>query len=108
MRVINEQPIDKQNCVYKATIILGPYEEYIYDIFFPFDFPPLVYTYGLEPNLERDLDWETTRYTIRFNNRGNKELRFLAIVKPAQIKTDIRVTKDNWQNFYINDWYFPE
>jgi hypothetical protein len=103
MRVINEQPIDKQNRVYKATIILGPNERYTYDVFYPFEFPPLVYIYCLEPDLEEDLDWEATRSRIRFINRGNNELRFLAIVKRAQIRADIKVTKDNWQNFYITN-----
>lgn len=103
MRVINEKPIDKKNRIYSATIVLGPHEHYTHNVFPKFDFPPQVYITCIDPALEQELLWESTRYCLGFYNRGDKELSFNVIAKPAPIRSDIKITKDNWRQFYFSD-----
>lgn len=103
MRAINEKPIDKKNRIYKATIILGPHEYYTHEVFPKFDFPPQVYITCIDPELEPNLYWESTLSSIGFHNRGDKELSFNVVAKPARIRTDIKITKENWRQFYFSD-----
>ena len=103
MKVFNERPIDKRNRIYSATIVLGPHEYYTHNVFPKFSFPPQVYITCIDPKLEPNLYWESTLYCLGFINRGDEELSFNVTAKPATIRSDIKITKDNWRQFYFSE-----
>ena len=103
MRVINEQPIDKKNRIYKAYLILGPGEWYTHEVIPTLKIPHQVYITLIDPELEPNLYWTSTLSSLSFYNRGDKEISFSVVAAPAIIRSDIKITKDNWRQFYFSD-----